>query len=69
MTLGGLAVGLGVVIDDAVIDVENVLANLRDAQTRHASRLEAVLAASLEVRGPVIYATLAVIVALARSWP
>ena len=56
MTLGGLAVGLAVVIDDAVIDVENILANLRDAEARHASRLEAVLAASLEVRGPVIYA-------------
>ena len=64
MTLGGLAVGLGVVIDDAVIDVENVLARLRDAEARHASRLEAVLAASLEVRGPVVYATLAVIVTL-----
>jgi CzcA family heavy metal efflux pump len=64
MTLGGLAVGLGVVIDDAVIDVENILARLRDAQARHASRLEAVLAASVEVRGPVVYATLAVILAL-----
>ena len=64
MTLGGLAVGLGVVIDDAVIDVENVLTLLRSAEARHASRLEAVLAASLEVRGPVVYATLAVIVAL-----
>ncbi|HLZ84065.1 MAG TPA: efflux RND transporter permease subunit [Caulobacteraceae bacterium] len=65
MTLGGIAVGLAVVIDDAVIDVENIVANLRDAEERHASRLEAVLAASLQVRGPVIYATLAVIVSLA----
>ncbi|HZC16063.1 MAG TPA: efflux RND transporter permease subunit [Caulobacteraceae bacterium] len=64
MTLGGLAVGLGVVIDDAVIDVENVLDRLRDAEARHASRLEAVLAASTEVRGPVVYATLAMIVVL-----
>ena len=64
MTLGGLTVGLGVVIDDAVIDVENILARLRDAEAHHASRLEAVLAASVEVRGPVVYATLAVIVAL-----
>ncbi len=64
MSLGGLAVGLGVVIDDAVIDVENILARLRDAEARHASRLEAVLAASIEVRGPVVYATLAVILAL-----
>ncbi|HEY2751164.1 efflux RND transporter permease subunit [Phenylobacterium sp.] len=65
MTLGGLAVALGVVIDDAVIGVENVITRLRDAEHDHASDLEAVLAASLEVRGPVIYATLAVIVVLA----
>ena len=64
MTLGGLAVGLGVVIDDAVIDVENVLTDLRAAEARHASRGDAVLAASLEVRGPVIYATLAMIVVM-----
>jgi CzcA family heavy metal efflux pump len=65
MTLGGLAVGLGVVIDDAVIGVENVVARLREAEHNHASDLEAVLAASLEVRGPVIYATVAAIVVLA----
>ncbi|MDB5482334.1 MAG: efflux transporter permease subunit, partial [Caulobacteraceae bacterium] len=65
MTLGGLAVGLAVVIDDAAIDMENILANLRDAEAQRGSRAEAVRAASLEVRGPVIYATLAVIVALA----
>ena len=65
MTLGGLAVGLGVVIDDAVIGVENVIARLREAEHNHASDLEAVLAASLEVRGPVIYATVAAIVVLA----
>lgn len=65
MTLGGLAVGLGVVIDDAVIGVENVVARLREAEHNHASDLEAVLTASLEVRGPVIYATVAAIVVLA----
>jgi len=65
MTLGGLAVGLGVVIDDAVIGVENVVVRLREAEHDHASDLEAVLAASLEVRGPVIYATVAAIVVLA----
>jgi CzcA family heavy metal efflux pump len=65
MTLGGLAVGLGVVIDDALIDVENVTTRLRDAEAQHASRLQAVLAASIEVRAPVIYATLAGIVTLA----
>jgi CzcA family heavy metal efflux pump len=65
MTLGGLAVGVGVVIDDAVIGVENVVARLREAEHEHSSDLEAVLHASLEVRGPVIYATVAAIVVLA----
>jgi CzcA family heavy metal efflux pump len=64
MTLAGLAVALVVVIDDAVIDVESILARLREAERRHASRADAVLAASLAVRGPVIYATLAVIAAV-----
>jgi CzcA family heavy metal efflux pump len=64
MTLGGLAVALGVVIDDAVIDIENILARLREAEQRHASRADAILAASVEVRGPVVYATLAVIVSV-----
>lgn len=63
MTLGGLAVALGVVVDDAVIDVENILARLRDAERRHSSHAAAILAASLQVRGPVVYATLAIIVA------
>jgi Cu/Ag efflux pump CusA len=65
MTIGGLALGLGVVIDDAVIDVENIVADLREARAHHGSRLEAIWAASLEVRAPVFYATLAMIVALA----
>ena len=65
MTLGGLAVGLGVVIDDAVIGVENVMTRLADAQHTHKSDLEVVLKATLEVRAPVIYAAGAVIIILA----
>jgi len=64
MTLGGLAVALGMVLDDAVIDVENIVAILRDAEARHESRLLAVLSASLEVRGPVAKAALPVIAVL-----
>jgi len=64
MTLGGLAVALGLVVDDAVIDVESMLRRLRDADARHASRAEALLTASLEVRAPVIYATALIIVGL-----
>jgi Cu/Ag efflux pump CusA len=64
MTLGGLVLAIGVVIDDAVIDVERIVARLRDAERRQASHAEAVLRASLEVRAPVFYATLAIAIAL-----
>ena len=59
MTLGGLAVALGVVVDDAVIDVENIVRRLRSAPAGEAPVLT-ILRASLEVRAPVIYATLVV---------
>jgi CzcA family heavy metal efflux pump len=64
MTLGGLFVALAVVIDDAVIDVESIVSRLRDAKARHASHRAAVLDAVLEVRAPVLYATLLIDVAL-----
>jgi CzcA family heavy metal efflux pump len=63
MTLGGLAISIGVVVDDAVIDVENIARRLREnrrlQQPRQAGRV--VLDACLEVRGAVVYATFAVI--------
>ena len=65
MTLGGLTLSLGLVIDDSVIGVENVTARLRDAKHDHASDRDTILAALLEVRGPVTYAICAVIVVLA----
>ncbi len=59
MTLGGLAVALGVVVDDAVIDVENIVHRLRER--REGEKVaDVILRASLEVRAPVIYATLVV---------
>ena len=64
MTLGGMAVGLGIAIDDGVIDVENILERLGDTADGAFERRRAVLRAALEVRGPVIYATLAVIIGL-----
>jgi Cu/Ag efflux pump CusA len=62
MSLGGLVVALGVVVDDAVIDVENITRRRRGAVP--GSGLRALLLdASLEVRRPVFYATAAVAVA------
>ncbi len=63
MTLGGLAIAVGVVVDDAVIGVENIVRRLREnrqrAQPRPAARV--VLDAAFEVRSPVVYATFAVL--------
>jgi CzcA family heavy metal efflux pump len=59
MTLGGLAVALGVVVDDAIIDVENIDRRLR-AAGRGAPRIATILAASVEVRRPVVLATVVV---------
>jgi Cu/Ag efflux pump CusA len=55
MTLGGLAVALGVVIDDAIVDVENIIRRLR-LSVQNSDRAAVVAAASVEVRGPVVYA-------------
>ncbi len=65
MTLGGFAVALGVLVDDAIIGIENILRRLREngALAQPLPRLDIVRDASLEVRGPVIYAT-AVVVAV-----
>ncbi len=63
MTLGGLAIAIGEVVDDAVIDVENIARRLR-LNRRSPNPLPAsqvILNASLEVRGAVVYATFAVI--------
>jgi CzcA family heavy metal efflux pump len=63
MTLGGLAIAIGVVVDDAVIDVENIVRRLREntRSPRPQPFAQVVLDATLEVRGAVVYATFAVI--------
>ncbi len=75
MLLAGLVIAFGVVVDDAIVDANNIKRRLRERQAR-AARLETdedragaepplatILRASLEVRGPLLYATL--IIALA----
>lgn len=62
MTLGGLAIAVGLVVDDAVIGVENIYRRLRENRGRESPRpaLDVVLDATLEMRTPVVYATFAV---------
>ena len=63
MTLGGFAVALGVLVDDAIIGIENILRRLRENSLAGGmrSRFDIIRDASLEVRAPVVYATLVVI--------
>jgi CzcA family heavy metal efflux pump len=59
ITLGGLAIALGSVVDDSIIDVENIFRRLRENKSLRQPRptFGVVLAASLEVRRAIIYAT------------
>jgi CzcA family heavy metal efflux pump len=63
MTLGGLAIAIGEVVDDAVIDVENIYRRLRQNRAAPVPRpvFRVILEASIEVRSAVVYATFAVI--------
>jgi HME family heavy-metal exporter len=63
MTLGGLAIAIGELVDDAVVDVENILRRLRENATRAVPQqvIQVVAAASQEVRSGIVYATMIVI--------
>ncbi|WP_283135028.1 efflux RND transporter permease subunit [Rhizohabitans arisaemae] len=65
MILAGLVIALGVVVDDAIIDVENIVRRLRQHRAADSGRSTAqvILDASMEVRSPIIYATLIIIAA------
>jgi CzcA family heavy metal efflux pump len=66
MVLAGFVIALGVVVDDAIIDIENIWRRLRQRQAEGSQKSKAhiVLDASLEVRSPIVYATMIIIAAL-----
>jgi CzcA family heavy metal efflux pump len=66
MVLAGLVISLGVVVDDAILGVENIMRRLRSYRLEGSTRSTAsiILEASIEVRGPIFNATMIIILAV-----
>jgi CzcA family heavy metal efflux pump len=65
MTLGGMAIAVGALVDDAIIDVENVARRLREngqlPEDQRRNALTVVFDASKEIRGSIVYATVIIV--------
>lgn len=66
MTLGGLTIAIGALVDDAVVGVENVLRRLKEDRARPAriNPLELIAKATMEVRSAIVYATVIIVLVL-----
>ncbi len=66
MTLGGMAIAIGALVDDAIIDVENVFRRLKENQHRpeseRVSPITVIYEASKEIRAPMVNATLIIVI-------
>ena len=66
MTLGGLAIAIGALVDDAIIDVENVYRRLRQRaelpEQERPTLLSTILEASLEIRPSIVHATFVIVI-------
>lgn len=63
MTLGGIAIAMGELVDDAVVDVENIFRHLRENREggNRRSVTDVIISASQEVRSGIVYATMIII--------
>ena len=66
MVLAGLVIALGVVVDDAIIDIENIWRRLRQnrAEGNNTPIAKVIVEASLEVRSSIVYATMIILLSL-----
>jgi heavy-metal exporter, HME family len=65
MTLGGLAIAIGGLVDDAVVGIENVMRRLKEDRVKHPDHqlnpIEVVARATMEVRSAILYATIIIV--------
>jgi CzcA family heavy metal efflux pump len=69
MSLGGMAIAIGILVDDSIVDVENVLKRLRQnhnlSAERRLSTVSVIFNASVEIRSSIVQATMIIIIAFA----